>query len=223
MRRWFLLLIMISVLVVSGCHQNKGELPEASGQGEKEGNEVSSASLPSDILNDNLVQEEDKQGAPNEEEVAPAQEQKEKVVTVGVAGFEKDVTLVQYNNEWLSIWYNPVLQLKEEKDTIQFHTGEDVYFQVKHIEEKQAHLVEMDHLIQKFTQKGYELLNRFETEGREGWGYIFYSYEDRTALDVYVLEGESSRVMVEFLLPDQLADKYMNQFEYMIKTIDILS
>gem|GEM_PF-5166800 len=215
------LLLLLTIVSLSACQTGQTE-----GQAEQK-----KTHQEADIHKEHVVEEDaqknqeetvqkDKEEADTNEKETNAEE-KEKLVTLGIAGYEEEMKFLQYKSSWLSIWYPPGFELLEEKKKIRFQGPEEVYFEVEQVEK-----VEDDEKrIAPYLEQGYELLNRFSLENQKGVGYIFYSYEKRQSIDVYYVGDGEATAKVEFMIIDgnQHAEKLIMQFEYMLKTIELLS
>jgi hypothetical protein len=170
---------------------------------------------------------EDKAADQNKEALirksSPVSEE-EKIVTVGGLGLEEDVTLIEFRNEWISLWYDPILEIEEKEDDIRFLTpSTEATFKVEKIEKEWERLTYTETIVNDYNDKGYNLINQFELESKEGWGYIFYSYEKRHSVDVYFIDGKNKFLKIEFIVPDKEMEKYIMRFEYMLETIEVPS
>jgi len=144
----------------------------------------------------------------------------EKEITLGIAGYEQEVIMQRFSNDWITLWVDTALEQVIADRRLQFLSLEnDIAFTIERIglESRRA----KEEIIAEFVTKGYELMNQFSLEHLPGEGYIYYCFDEKKSLDIYLLEHNKEWVMVTFHLPDEYVEEYILRFEYMLDSIDL--
>ncbi len=196
MRKWLLILSCILLLTVS-CESSS----EEAGQKHEHADHV-----------------EGENTAPGSDKKNP-----QRKVRLGIAGVEEDYTFERYENTWLSIWYDPVLEIEEDRDQVSFTDNrQDLSFKVRSLEEP----IDIEEDIKpQMLEAGYDLHNEFSLDFREGEAYIFHQYDyfvdNRHAVDLYLLDEDGRQILVECHIPDILEEKYVPRFQYMLESLEL--
>lgn len=152
----------------------------------------------------------------------PVQPKEQKnVVVLGLEGFEQEVELSVYTNEWIRLEYDRRLEVRDEKDRLIFRSEEDdAQFCVQPMDENTLKRAQSD-----LKKEGYELYNTFELDDPhldEGQGFIYYLYKKRHQVELYAIAQKERAALVRFDFLEAVAEKYMFVFDYMLASIELL-
>jgi hypothetical protein len=149
----------------------------------------------------------------------------EKIVTLGIEGYEQDIEFTNYQNDWVDLWYDTSLDIREEEHKVLFYKEEhDMTFSVTYMDSNISQQEKYEEIEGQMTASGYDLINDFSLVEKTGEGYIFYSAENRDSIDVYFLRDEKDySILVQFAIPENMMEDYISRFEYMVQTIELIS
>lgn len=206
------MLLIVLLFVICGC-QPKEQSEQKSTLQVSEMNQNKQQTIKTAEIDENDEQE-------YEVEIKETQEQ---VVTLGIEGYTEEVTVRRFENDWLSMWVDVELTKQEQGEEILFNQeGNNLEFSVRRLPSDSAS-EHVDTYINKLLHTGYELIEQFPLDNRQGNGSILYSYSERQSVDIYLLEEKKEHLVVRFVIPDSLMDKYTHRFEYMLHSIELLS
>lgn len=150
------------------------------------------------------------------------QKPEEKVVSLGIEGHKEDVKLTKFVNSWVSLWADNSLHIKEINNKIIFSKEDTgLSFSIKRVSADNAEQARKE-VVKEMLASGYELIDDFQLDDKDGTGYIYYSYDQRQSVDIYVLKEKNQEVLVQFVIPEDIAETYIYRFEFMVDSIQIL-
>lgn len=160
----------------------------------------------------------------NNEKLEPRKVTK-KLVTLGIEGYEQDIEFAKLQNDWVDLWYDSSLNIKEEDHSVLFSKeAHDMSFSVTYMDLNVSQQEKYEEIEEQMIASGYDLINDFSLDKRTGEGYIFYSAVNGKSVDVYFLRDDKDySILVQFSIPEEMMEDYVPRFEYMVQTIEFIS